>query len=349
MRHKLLGRSGLRVSELCLGAMTFGGGTAMMTTASSDAESREIFDLFAQAGGTFIDTAVSYSHGRSEELLGDFLAADRDHFVVATKYGNAWTGGLTQSGNSRRNMMLSVERSLRQLKTDRIDLLWLHVWDYTTGIDEIMRGFDDLVSSGKVLYVGFSDTPAWEVSRANMMADLLGMNPVVAIQVERSLLQRTTDHDLLPMARALELGVAAWSPLAAGLLARPSDQWNATTRVGIGKDLPEHQRRIIDKVNELARHHGVPPSAIALAALSHHPADHGVFPIVGARTTRHLQDALRASEVTLSDAEWSELEALSRPPQIFPYTLIDSAAGPRVTSGGEPDKLAWRNRTGRYR
>ena len=221
MRYKLLGRSGLRVSELCFGAMTFGGGVGSIGVGGSDdAQSRAIFDRFVQAGGNFFDTACSYSGGRSEELLGDFCAADRDHFVIATKYTNSHVGGLMTSGNSRRNMMRSVEESLRRLKTDRIDLFWLHVWDATTPIDEVMRAFDDLVTAGKVLYVGAADMPAWEISRANMMADLLGMTPFIGVQVEYNLLERSCDNDVLPMAKALDIGITAWSPLARGRLAR---------------------------------------------------------------------------------------------------------------------------------
>lgn len=336
MQHKLLGRSGLRVSELCLGAMTFGGGTPVMPGGSTDEESRRMFDMFAEAGGTFIDTAVSYSMGRSEQLLGDFLRADRDHFVVATKYTNAHSGGLMVSGNSRRNMMLSVEKSLRQLKTDRIDLLWLHVWDYTTSIEEVMRGFDDLVRAGKVLYVGFSDTPAWEVSRANMLADLRGMAPVVAIQIERSLLERTSDHDLMPMARQLDLGVAAWSPLAGGLLARKPDDWDKGSRKTA--PLSDHRRAIVDAVHAIAGELGVAPSTVAIAALMRDPADQQVFPILGARTPAQLADALAAQNLTLSDEHWRRLDDLSRPKPIFPYSLIDSV-GRRITTGGEADRL----------
>ena len=222
MRYKLLGRSGLRVSELCLGTMTFGGGAGSLGVGGADErESRAMFDLFADAGGTFLDTACSYSGGRSEELLGDFVAGDRDRFVIGTKYTNSHAGGLATSGNSRRNMVRSVEESLKRLRTDRIDLFWLHIWDFTTPVDEVLRAFDDLTAAGKVIYVGASDTPAWEISRANMMADLLGMNPFIAIQVEYSLLERGGENDLLPMAKSLDLGITAWSPLAGGTLAIP--------------------------------------------------------------------------------------------------------------------------------
>jgi aryl-alcohol dehydrogenase-like predicted oxidoreductase len=337
MRHKLLGRSGLRVSELCLGAMTFGGGSPIMPGGATDEDSRAMFDMFAEAGGTFIDTAVSYSLGRSEQLLGDFLKADRDHFVVATKYTNAHTGGLMASGNSRRNMMMSVEKSLRQLQTDRIDLLWLHVWDYTTPVEEVMRGFEDLVASGKVLYVGFSDTPAWEVSRANMMADLRGWAPAVAIQIERSLMERTSDHDLMSMARSLDLGVAAWSPLAGGVLARSAEDWESGSRQS--RRMTEHDRAIVEAVNDIARELGTSASAVAIAALMHDPLDQQVFPIIGARTPAQLAAALAASDVTLSPEQWDRLDSLARPSPIFPYGMIDGPVGARITTGGEAERL----------
>lgn len=337
MRHKLLGRSGLRVSELCLGAMTFGGGSPLLPSASTDEESRKIFDMFAEAGGTFIDTAVSYSEGRSEKLLGDFLKADRDNFVVATKYTNSHSGGLMATGNSRRNMMLSVEKSLRSLQTDRIDLFWLHVWDYTTPIEEVMRGMDDLVASGKVLYVGFSDTPAWEVSRANMLADLRGWAPAVAIQVERSLLERECEHEMMPMARSLDLAVTAWAPLAAGILARESKDWENTSRRL--RPMTAQGKAIVDKVNEIAGDLGTSAAAVAIAALMHDPADRQVFPIIGARTPEQFAQSLAARDIVLTDAQFSALDALSRPEKIFPYRMIDGPTGRHVTTGGEPDRL----------
>lgn len=302
-----------------------------------------MFDMFAEAGGTFIDTAVSYSLGRSEQLLGDFLQADRDHFVVATKYTNTHTGGLMASGNSRRNMMLSVEKSLKALKTDRIDLLWLHIWDYTTPIEEVMRGFDDLVRAGKVLYVGFSDTPAWEVSRAGMLADLRGMAPVVAIQIERSLLERTSDHDLMPMARSLDLGVAAWSPLAGGILARTAADWDKSTRRA--RPITDQGRAIVDAVQEIAGELGTSATAVAIAALMHDPRDQQVFPIVGARTPEQLQQALSASDVVLTAQQFERLEKLARPRPIFPYTVTDGV-GANITTGGEAARLVNHRRSG---
>jgi aryl-alcohol dehydrogenase-like predicted oxidoreductase len=190
MRYKLLGASGLRVSELCLGAMTFG--EAWGTGTSKD-ESRAMLEAYAEAGGNFIDTANFYTKGESETFIGEFIRGERERWVIATKYSldTSGCGEVNASGNHRKNMMQAVEASLRRLQTDYIDLLWLHVWDFTTPIEEVMRGFDDLVRQGKVLYAGISDTPAWIVASANTLAQLRGWTPFVGLQIEYSLRERT--------------------------------------------------------------------------------------------------------------------------------------------------------------
>ena len=217
MQHRTFGRlTGLRVSEYALGAGNFG---TRWGTGAEPAEAQRIFERFADAGGTVIDTAESYQLGESETLLGDFLAADRDHFVVATKYSNGVAKPeMATTGNGRRNMIRAVEGSLKRLKTDRIDLYWVHFQDGVTPIEEILRGLDDLVSSGKILHAGLSNFPAWRVSRAQTIAELRGWSPIAGIQVEYSLVERTADRELLPMAEALGLGVTLWSPLGGGLL-----------------------------------------------------------------------------------------------------------------------------------
>src|SRR5512146_3244183 len=205
MNYHLLGHSGLRVSELCLGTMTFGEDWGW--GASKD-ESSAIFEAFAAAGGNFIDTANNYTNGTSEKYVGEFTAADRDHFVIATKYT------LTErpadpnfGGNQRKNLSRSVEGSLKRLNSGYIDLLYLHMWDGMTPVDEVMRALDDLVRCGKVLYIGISDTPAWVVSQANMLAGLHGWSQFIALQSPYSLADRALERDLLPMAEALDLGV----------------------------------------------------------------------------------------------------------------------------------------------
>jgi aryl-alcohol dehydrogenase-like predicted oxidoreductase len=212
--YRMLGRSGLKVSPLCLGTMTFG-----ETWGSDEAESRRIFDAYVDRGGNFIDTAGFYAQGAAETLTGKFAAAGRDRLVLSTKYSLATRpGDPNAAGNSRKSMVRSVEDSLKRLQTDYIDLLFLHVWDDTTPIDEVMRAFDDLIRAGKVLYIGISDTPAWQVARMQTLAELRGWNQLAALQVEYSLLQRTTERDLIPAAKALGMGVMPWSPLSSGLL-----------------------------------------------------------------------------------------------------------------------------------
>lgn len=196
MRYKLLGNSGLRVSELCLGGMTFG--TDWGWGADKDT-SRQIYEAFRAAGGNFIDTANFYTGGTSEKLIGEFIASERSRIVLATKYSSSMDDdNPNASGNSRKNMIQSVEASLKRLGTDYIDLYWVHIWDFMTPIEEVMRGLDDLVRQGKVLYVGISDTPAWIVSQAQMLAHLRGWTPFVGLQIEYSLVERTVEREFLP-------------------------------------------------------------------------------------------------------------------------------------------------------
>lgn len=300
MRYKLLGRSGLRVSELALGAMTFS--DRGLSWGASPEASRDIFEAFAQAGGTFIDTANIYGdvrgsgEGASERVLSDLISIDRSHFVVATKYTSSNTGDVSLSGNSIKSMRQSVDASLKALGTDYVDVLWLHAWDGTTPVEEVLRGATQLVDAGKVLYFAMSDTPAWVVSQACAMADTRGWTPPIAIQVEYSLAARTPERELLPMAEALDLGVTAWSPLAGGLLTgkytdgsgvgqsrRLSDEQYMSVsqhsdESSSPRDLDEHQLGVVRAVSEV----GCAPSQVALAWLRQRPGV--VIPaIVGAR------------------------------------------------------------------
>jgi aryl-alcohol dehydrogenase-like predicted oxidoreductase len=216
MKYKLLGKSGLRVSELCLGAMTFG---EEWGWGSSKEESHRIFNAYVDAGGNFIDTANKYTEGTSEKYIGEFIAGDRDRFVLATKYtSNTRRGDPNAGGNQRKNMIQSLEASLKRLNTDYIDLYWVHAWDPLTPIEETIRALDDMVRTGKILYIGISDTPAWVISQANTIANLRGWTEFAGIQIEYSLIERTSERELLPMAGALDIGVTAWSPLGGGVL-----------------------------------------------------------------------------------------------------------------------------------
>jgi aryl-alcohol dehydrogenase-like predicted oxidoreductase len=218
MRYKIFGRrTGLRVSELALDAGNFG---TRWGHGAERGEAKKVFDRYVEAGGNFIDTADGNQFGESEEIVGDFIAADRDYFVLATKYtlGTTPTDGISRTGNSRKNMVRSVEGSLKRLKTDRIDLYWAHFADAMTPMEEILRAFDDLVRAGKIHYAGLSNFPAWRISRADLLAEWRGWAPIAGIQIEYSLAQRTADRELLPMAEALGMGTALWSPLGGGFL-----------------------------------------------------------------------------------------------------------------------------------
>src|SRR4029453_16187914 len=249
MRYRLLGNSGLRVSEAALGTMTFGEEWGWGT---AKGEARRVYDAFREAGGNFIDTANLYTNGASELFLGEFMAGHRPSVVLATKYTNSAPGtDPNAAGNQRKNMMQAVEASLKRLKTDYIDLYWVHMWDQITPVEEVMRGLDDLVRQGKVLYVGISDAPAWWIAQANTLAHLRGWSPFIGLQIEYSLIERTVERELIPMARALNLGLTAWAPLSNGVLTgkyhghRSSDQSGEAGRMSndmLKEFMPEQQR-----------------------------------------------------------------------------------------------------------
>src|SRR6266851_4198650 len=216
MKYRLLGKSGLRVSEAALGTMTFGDDWGW---GSAKDEAKIIYNTYREAGGNFIDTANFYTNGTSEEFLGEFIRGHRESVVVATKYSNAAPGGdPNAAGNHRKSMMQAVEASLKRLQTHYIDLYWVHIWDEITPVEEVMRGLDDIVRQGKVLYVGISDAPAWWIAQANTLADLRGWSRFIGLQIPYNLIERTVERELVPMARELGIGVTAWSPLSNGVL-----------------------------------------------------------------------------------------------------------------------------------
>jgi aryl-alcohol dehydrogenase-like predicted oxidoreductase len=340
MKYTTLGRrSGLRVSEYALGTANFG--TAWGGGAERD-ESRKMFERFAEAGGTFVDAADVYSFGDSERMLGEFLGSDRGHFTVATKYGmSADRPRISSTGASRKNMIQSVEASLARLGTDYVDLLWVHWPDPLTPTEEILGAFDQLVSSGKVLYVGLSNFPAWQVSWATAVADLRGWAPLTAVQFEYSLAERTADRELIPMARALGLGVNVWSPLGGGLLTgryRSSDAGRLTDwKGGVVRREDSRQRTgVLDEILQAADALGVPAAQVAMAWLLHvaRTAGTGFIPIVGPRTLAQLDDYLTALDLTLPPATLDLLSAVSTPTLGVPH---DGIADNRTTLlGGSP-------------
>jgi aryl-alcohol dehydrogenase-like predicted oxidoreductase len=322
MRYKLLGNSGLRVSELCLGTMSFGDQWGF---GADEMESRRIIDRYAEAGGNFLDTANKYHEGQSERILGEVLQSEREHWVVATKYSLAMReGDPNAAGNSRKNMMQSVEASLKRLRTDSIDLLWVHAWDYTTPADEVMRGLDDLVRQGKVHYVGISDAPAWVVAQANTLASLRGWTPFVALQVEYSLIERTVERELLPMAQAFGLGVTPWAPIAGGVLTgkytrekAPEDSKRAQMNEG---RLTEANLAIARQVDAVADELGVSSAQVAVAWVRDQSPS--IVPIVGARKVAQIDDLLSSVKVQLTDAHRAALDEASRIDLGFPRRFL---------------------------
>jgi aryl-alcohol dehydrogenase-like predicted oxidoreductase len=338
MRYKLLGRSGLRVSEVCLGTMTFGESTAI---GADKAECRRVFDAYVDRGGNFLDTANKYMGGTSEQYVGEFVADRRSRFVIATKYSLSMDPSDPNAcGNHRKNMVQAVEASLRRLGTDYIDLYWLHAWDYMTPVEEVMRGLDDLVRAGKVVYVGVSDTPAWIVSQANMLAQLRGWSPFVALQIEYSLAQRTVERELIPMARALGLAVTPWSPLAGGLLTgKHQDGTAADSGRGmmVAARQTERNRRIVDCLLQVAREAGRTPSQIALAWLRAQGAD--ITPILGARKLPQLLDNLGYLDVKLAPEQLSALHEASKIELGFPHDFLSSPFVREVVYGKTYDLI----------
>jgi aryl-alcohol dehydrogenase-like predicted oxidoreductase len=319
MRYKLFGKTGLRISELSLGTMTFG--TEWGWGADYDT-SKKMFELYAKAGGNFIDTANRYTEGTSEKWVGEFISADRDHFVLATKFTLFDKKDANFAGNHRKNMMRSVEASLKRLDSEFIDILWLHAWDFTTAEEEIMRGLDDLVRSGKIHCIGISDTPAWLVARCNTIAELRGWTSFAGLQVEYSLVQRTVERDLLPMARHLGMTVTPWAPLGSGALTGKYLK-NEKGRIQDGHaKLNEKNSSIAQKVVDIAEKNGYTPAQVALRWVMQQP---GIMaPIVGARKIEQLEDNLKAVHLQLSPEDLFALNTISQVEAGFPHEFLNS-------------------------
>jgi aryl-alcohol dehydrogenase-like predicted oxidoreductase len=318
MRYTLLGNSGLRVSEVALGTMTFG--EAWGWGASED-ECGRLFEAFVEAGGNFVDTASNYTDGQSEEIVGSLTAPDREHFVIATKYTlTSRREDPNAGGNHRKNLVRALETSLRRLRTDYVDLLWLHMWDGMTPVEEVVRALDDLVSSGKVLYVGLSDTPAWVVSRAVTLAHQYGWSPFVAVQGPYSIADRDVERELLPMARDLGLAFTPWGMLEGGAL---------TGKYLEDSDEPRRYESGGPKTNAMAREvisvaeeTGGTPAQVAIAWVRAQPWH--LVPIVGARGETQLRENLRALEVELAPGQIERLDAVSDFRLGFPREFLES-------------------------
>src|SRR6202163_1668783 len=312
-----LARSGLRVSPLCLGAMTFG---EDLGWGSSVEESQRIIDRFIDLGGNFIDTANFYTKGHSEKIIGDHVGrhpARRDRLVIATKFfTNMYRGDPNAGGASRKSLVSACDQSLRRLQTDYIDLYWMHCWDRFTPIEETMRALDDLVAAGKVRYIGFSDTPAWKVSQAQTIARFRGWAPLVALQIEYSLLERTVEGELMPMALEMGLGVTPWSPLKSGVLSGKYTRENTATVKAdrgerVAQNLGEKVYAIIDELIAIAKESKASPASVALAWVQGRPGVAST--IIGARRLDQLEQNLAALDLTLSDAHVAALDRASEP------------------------------------
>ncbi len=336
MRYQLLGKSGLRVSELCLGTMTFGDTWGW---GASKEVSRQMFDLFAEAGGNYIDSSVNYTDGTAETLLGEFLQGRRDQFVVTTKYTLTKPDSTdpNSGGNSRKNMMKSVERSLKHLQTESIDVYYLHMWDYMTPVEEVMRGLDDLVRMGKVNYVAISDTPAWIVSKGQTMAELMGWSKLVALQVEYSLLQRTPERELIPMAKHYGMTVTPWAPLAGGALTGKYLQGDKGRLPDSSKRLNDNSTRIAKEVVTVAQEIGCNASHVALKWTMQQ--GFSSIPIVGATKPEQILDNLKCVDVTLSPAHISRLNSASAIEMGFPHDFFKEDGVKLVTYGGFYDRI----------
>jgi aryl-alcohol dehydrogenase-like predicted oxidoreductase len=331
-----LGRSGLRVSPLCLGTMTFG---KEWGWGSEPEESKRILDAFVDRGGNFIDTANGYTKGHSEAIIGEHLAHDRkkrDRVVIATKFStNMFLGDPNGGGSSRKAIIAQCEESLRRLRTDYIDLYWMHVWDRTTPIEETMRALDTLVEQGKVRYLGFSDTPAWKVAQAQTMAQLRAWAPLVALQIEYSLLQRTVEGELVPMAQELGLGVTPWGPLRGGALSgkyKRADKGKHEAGRGarVTSYLDDRTFDLLELMEKFAKELGTTVARVALSWVQGRPGVTST--IIGARTLPQLEDNLGALDVVLAPAHVAALDAASTPTLPFPVNMLSMVSS--FTHGG---------------
>lgn len=336
MQYKLLGRSGLKVSELCLGTMGFGTTNGW---GADKATSFEIMEAFGEAGGNFMDTANFYQKNETERIMGEFISkVDRDYWVLATKYSlyDNQTNP-NASGNNRKNMMRSVEASLKRLQTDYIDVFYLHIWDWLTPVDEVLRGLDDLVRQGKIHYIAISDTPAWVVAKAQTMAELMGWSQFAALQVEYSLLQRTPERELIPMAKSFGMTITPWAPLAGGALTGKYLRGDKGRIKEGSRRLNEDAQKITKVVMGIAGDMGIQASQVALKWTMQQ--GFSSIPIVGATKLSQLKENLKVVGVSLTSAHLQALDAASAIDLGFPGEFYKEAAVQTNNYGGFYNKI----------
>jgi aryl-alcohol dehydrogenase-like predicted oxidoreductase len=329
-----LGRSGLRVSPLGLGTMTFGEDHGW---GSSVATSEAILTDYLDRGGNFIDTANGYTNGHSEKIIGDYFAARpglRDRIVLSTKFlSNLFPGDPNAGGGGRKAMIGQLHESLRRLQTDYIDLYWLHGWDRNAPIEETLRALDDVVTAGEVRYIALSDVPAWVAAQAQTIAGFRGWAPVTALQLEYSLLERTSDGELLPMAQSLGIGVVPWSPLRSGKLTGKYTREGGGgegSRASVFGQPAEHDWPVIDAVAQIATELGVTSAEVALAWVGGRPGIGST--LIGARTIEQLHANLASLDVTLTPEQRATLDEVSAPTLDFPAAVVNMSAA--VAFGG---------------
>jgi len=338
MRYQFLGRSGLKVAEICLGTMTFGEESGFGT---SKDECRRMYDAYREAGGNFIDTANIYSAGTSERFLGEFIASERARLVLASKFTMTTDAKQPNAGgNSRKNLHQALDATLKRLGTDYLDLYWVHAWDRVTPLEELLRGLDDAVRAGKILYVGFSNVPAWVIARAQTLAELRGWAPFVALQLHYSLIERNIEREHVACAAALGLAITAWSPLAGGMLSgkyssdpsvRATQPGRLTsTQWGRGF-LTERGFAIVEAARRVGSRLGATPGQVAIAWLLQRPG--GVIPIVGTRSLAQLKELLAATAVTLDSGALEELDTATRIEVGYPGSLLYAPYGIRMVHG----------------
>ena len=333
LRLHILGRSGLRVSELALGTMTFGPDWGW---GADFEQSRAIFRRYVEAGGNLIDTASNYTDGSSERYVGELVAGDRDRFVIATKYTLSLDrDDPNAGGNHRKSLVRALEQSLRRLGTDYVDLLWLHMRDHLTPIEEAVRALDDQVRLGKALYVGISDSPAWVVAQANTLADLRGWSPFVALQIPYSASSRDPERELLPMAAALGLAVVPWGVLDAGVLTgKPAEE-----RRWPEDSVSERTARVVESLREVAEAHECTPAQVAIAWVRQRPAAPTIVPIVAATREQQMIENLAAASISLKPAEIEAIDEAGKPQLGFPRDFLESTDVRELIYGDTYDRI----------
>lgn len=325
MKYKLFGKSGLRVSEIALGTMTFGDN---INWGSSEKTAKDIYKAFLEKGGNFIDTANVYTDGNSEKILGALIKPDRDKIVLSTKYSLSTDHkNPNASGNHRKNLVQSINHSLERLKTDYIDILFVHAWDNMTPVEEMMKALNELVNQGKVLYLAISDTPAWIISQANTIAELRGYSPFVSVQCEYSLLERTCEQEFIPLSQAFDLAITAWSPLAVGTLTgkylnneNPKGSRGEAQPGWIKDYLTPKRNEIVKAVVDIAKKVRKTPAQVALRWLMQKPVV--CIPIIGAKNVEQLNDNLGSADFELSNEDINKLNEVSQYEVGFPYAFL---------------------------